>query len=66
MLATVTFFCPKCEGERRGSRRVQRRWFTLFFVSVFPVGKELNEHVKCETCSTTYLPAILDRAKPAA
>jgi tellurite resistance protein len=36
-----------------------RRWFTFFFIPLFPVGKPLGEQVKCSTCGTCFRPGVL-------
>jgi hypothetical protein len=54
-----TFFCPKCGADRGYVLQTIRRWFTLFFIPVAPIGKVLAEQVKCTTCNTCYRPAVL-------
>jgi hypothetical protein len=38
ILATINYICARCgvSAAHRVSRR--RRWFTLFFIQVFPIG----------------------------
>jgi hypothetical protein len=43
-----------------------RRWFTLFFIPLFPVGKVVGEQVKCSTCSTCFRPEVLQAPTSAA
>jgi hypothetical protein len=54
------FFCQRCGADRHYVLQQIRRWFTLFFVPIFPVGKALGEQVKCETCGTSYRPEVLN------
>ncbi len=61
---TGEFFCPKCGGDRQWVRNVLRRWFALFFVPLFPVGRVVAEAVQCTTCRTRFEPAVL--AQPTA
>ena len=56
---TGEFFCPKCGGDRQYVRNVLRRWMTLFFVPLFPVGKVAAEAVRCTTCGTRFETAVL-------
>jgi hypothetical protein len=60
-LANGMFFCPKCGGDRSYELRSARRWFTLYYIPLFPAGKPGNEHVRCTTCSGTFARQILAR-----
>ena len=53
------FHCPKCGGDRDYVRQKVVRWFTLFWIPLFPVSKSLGEQVKCRTCSTKFTTAVL-------
>ena len=53
-----TFHCRHCGGDRQYRLRAGRRWFTLFFIPVIPLGK-VGEHVQCQTCRTRYVPDVL-------
>lgn len=59
-LSTGQFFCPKCGTDRSYVLQQIRRWFTLFFIPLFPVGKPAGEQVKCSTCGTRFAPAVLN------
>lgn len=52
------FHCPDCGGDRRYRRRMARRWFTLFFLPVFPLNR-LGEVVECDTCRGRFGPSAL-------
>lgn len=58
--ATITFFCPRCGGDREGHLRVARRWFTCFFIPVLPLT-QVGELVECTTCHTRYEPQVADQ-----
>jgi hypothetical protein len=53
-----TFHCPRCGGDRAYRRRIGRRWFTLFFLPVIPLGR-VGEVVECRTCRTRFAPSAL-------
>ena len=55
------FACPSCGGDRTWVRSVLRRWFTLFFLPVFPIGKPVAEAVQCTTCGKRFSPDVLTR-----
>lgn len=59
-IASLLFFCPRCGGDRTGSRRVARRWFTVFWIPVIPLN-QVGEVVECETCHTRYDPTVTER-----
>jgi hypothetical protein len=52
------FHCQNCGGDRGYRRRAGRRWFTLFFLPVIPLGR-LGEIVECRTCRTRYRTTAL-------
>ncbi len=58
-LSSGEFFCAKCGTDRSYVLEQIRRWFTLFFIPLFPVGKAVGEQVKCSTCGTRYSPEVL-------
>ncbi|WP_426571628.1 hypothetical protein [Aquihabitans sp. McL0605] len=64
-VGTLVFFCPGCGGDRNGLRQVARRWFTFFFIPIIPLNV-VGEVVRCETCSRTYRPDVLERPTTAA
>ena len=53
-----TFHCQRCGGDREYARRAGRRWFTLFFIPVVPLGRA-GEHVRCAVCGTRYHMEVL-------
>jgi hypothetical protein len=55
---TGDFYCPKCEAQRQYKHKKIVRYFTLFFIPLFPLGK-LSEYVECGVCGRTYKPEIL-------
>jgi hypothetical protein len=59
-LSTGEFFCTHCGTDRSYVLQQLRRWFTLFFIPLFPVGKPLGEQVKCSTCGTHFSPEVLN------
>jgi hypothetical protein len=58
VLSQGTFFCPQCGGDRHYAHKQARRWFTVFFIPLIPL-KVLGEVVECQTCKTTFKPAVL-------
>jgi hypothetical protein len=57
-IATGVFHCTQCGGDRNYRRRSGRRFFTLFFIPVIPLGF-VGEHVQCATCNTRYVTGVL-------
>lgn len=58
---TGQFFCPRCGGDRNWVRAVARRWFTLFWIPLFPTGKTVAEAVQCDTCGTRFDASVLQQ-----
>lgn len=54
-----TFYCSREGGDRPYQRKSSRRWFTVFFIPVLPLG-ELGEFIECASCGSTYFPSALD------
>jgi len=59
-VSTGEFFCTRCGADRSYVLQHIRRWFTFFFIPLFPVGKTLGEQVKCSTCGTCFRPEVLN------
>jgi hypothetical protein len=57
-LAQGVFHCRKCGGDREYRHRAGRRFFTLFFIPVIPLGQR-GEHVQCTSCQTNYVMDVL-------
>jgi hypothetical protein len=55
------FFCPKCGGDRQWVRCVLRRWFSLFFIPLVPMGKPIASAVQCTTCGTRFDETALEQ-----
>ncbi len=53
------FYCPSCASTQNYGFKCVRRFFTLYFIPVIPLGK-LGEYVECVTCKNTYKPNVLD------
>jgi hypothetical protein len=54
------FFCPNEQGTRHYQHLQQRRWFTLFFIPLIPLG-QAGEWLQCQSCGATYDPGILQQ-----
>lgn len=61
VLDTGTFPCPQCGADRAYQHRVGRKWFRLYWIPLFPVGGQVNEHVRCETCQGMFTMSALAR-----
>ena len=59
-ISTGEFFCSRCGADRSYALQQIRRWFTLFFIPLFPAGKALGEQVKCSTCGARFQPEVLN------
>lgn len=53
------FYCPDC-GDHRGYRKIAvTRWFTLYWIPIFPMGKPVGEYIECGTCKSTFNERVL-------
>ncbi|MET7297503.1 zinc ribbon domain-containing protein [Embleya sp. NPDC005575] len=63
-LSEGVFHCPRCGGDRQYHLKLARRWFTLFFIPIFPF-KQQGTHVECTTCGGTFHDTVLQSATSA-
>src|SRR6185312_16552116 len=59
------FHCPRCGPGQRYERKHAKRWFTLYFIPVFPVG-DLGQFVECGLCHGTFKMEVLSLRLPPA
>jgi len=52
------FYCPTCHTDGACTHEEAKRWFTLFFIPIFPMDK-VGEMVTCHACGTQYHPDVL-------
>lgn len=52
------FFCPACKNQTSYSHQRVARYFTLYFIPLFPTST-LGEYVRCGTCQTQMRPEVL-------
>lgn len=58
------FVCPNCGPQEYRLKKV-RRYVTLYFVPVFPMGGEKGEYVECRRCKTAWSTDVLRGTPPA-
>jgi ABC-type glycerol-3-phosphate transport system permease component len=54
-VATGQFVCPKCDTSRTYKHINVIRYFTLFFIQLFPLGK-VTSYIECQTCMRAFKP----------
>jgi len=59
-LSRGVFLCPRCGVDRSYVLQGLRRWFTLFFLPIFPIGSIVSEQVTCETCGVAFKTQVLN------
>jgi transcription elongation factor Elf1 len=57
------FFCPKCQTQRPYQHKRASRYFTLYFLPVFPMGK-MGEFIECQMCGTAFEMSVLNIKGP--
>jgi hypothetical protein len=53
--ATGYMFCPECRARKPAAAGTRKTYFTLFFVSLFPVATHEAYH-RCEGCQGLFDP----------
>ena len=57
-----TFFCPGCRSKVPYEQRKVSRWFTLYFVPVFPL-ETVGEWIRCRTCEGEFSANVLQLSR---
>jgi hypothetical protein len=52
-IAAGQFICPKCDMDRAYKHIEIIRFFTLFFIPLFRLGK-VSSYIECQTCMRTF------------
>ncbi|MGI9474609.1 MAG: DUF4190 domain-containing protein [Rubripirellula sp.] len=55
---TGTFPCPNCRTPQHYRRLTMRRWFSLYFIPVIPMGR-IGEQVECQGCFSRFAAQVL-------
>lgn len=53
-----SFFCPACKNQTGYSHQRVSRYFTLYFIPLFPTST-LGEYVRCGSCRAEMRPEVL-------
>ncbi|MBS0267316.1 MAG: zinc ribbon domain-containing protein [Planctomycetes bacterium] len=53
------FFCPRCRSEAVGDHVRVSRYFTLYFIPLFPIST-VGEYIRCDECEGTFEMDVLD------
>ena len=53
------FYCPDCSDYKNYAHRKVKKWFTLYFIPIFPMS-DLGEYIECDTCKSTYKTNVLE------
>lgn len=51
------FDCPRCRTPQGFRHVVMKRWFTLYFIPVIPLG-QVGEQVECLGCCSRFAPEV--------
>ena len=60
VVARGIFYCQTCGMDRSYVRQSIQRWFTLFFIPLFPTGSSRGERIQCLSCGSLFAPAALN------
>ena len=57
-----SFFCPGCKSNVAYEQRKASRWFTLYFIPLFPL-ETVGEWVTCKSCSGEFNTSLLQMSR---
>lgn len=60
--ATGSFFCPSCRDEQSYGQRKVSRYFILYFIPLFPMGR-LGDFVRCGGCRGEFKSTMLQHSR---
>lgn len=52
------FNCPRCKSEQEYNHKEVKRYFTLYFIPLIPIGTS-GAYIECRGCAGTFAPEIL-------
>jgi hypothetical protein len=55
---TGVFHCPRCNASQSYVHNDVKRWFTLYFIPVIPMGTA-GSYIQCRRCAGTFNEAVL-------
>ncbi len=58
-IANGDFHCPDCRTRRSYDHKEVKRWFTLYFIPVFPTST-LGDYIECGSCRSTFNSRVLE------
>ena len=64
IVGSGTFTCPGCGNGKPYLHKKLQRYFTLYFIPIFPVAT-LGEHVECGSCHGLWKTEVLTVPPPA-
>ncbi|PQO26297.1 zinc-ribbon domain-containing protein [Blastopirellula marina] len=53
------FFCPGCRNDSGYAHQRVQRYFTLYFIPLFPINT-VGEYLQCHTCGSQYDVKLLE------
>lgn len=56
------FFCPSCKDDRRFTTYKWQKYFTLYFIPLFPM-ELLGSYVQCAGCRGEFTPTVLEHSR---
>jgi hypothetical protein len=57
------FKCPSCKIEATYYFLEMRKYFTFFWIPLFPINDGVN-HIECQECSTPFNPSFFQKSVP--
>ena len=61
VVSSGTFACPRCDVDCPYQLKVPKKWFSLFWIPVFPLGTGGENFVECQVCKSQWNEVVLSR-----
>jgi hypothetical protein len=58
-VASGEFYCPRCRTTRPFTLKASRRYFTVYWLPIFPVSGR-TRYVECGRCGAAFEESVLD------
>jgi tellurite resistance protein len=53
------FYCPECDDYKAYESKKVKKYFTLYFIPLFPTS-DLGEYIECGKCKSTFKNSVLN------
>ena len=62
-LGAGQFYCPRCRARQPYEHKQSARYFAVYFIPLFPIGKQ-TEFIECQACHAAFELSVLNQTGP--